>query len=260
MDEPVVRIEENGPIATVYINRPQSLNALNTAVLIALRDAFVSLATLASVRVIILTGAGERAFAAGADIKAMQSQSPDEARQMTRLGQEVTLVIEATPQPVIAAVRGFALGGGCELAIACDLRIAATDAVFAQPEVGLGIPPGWGATQRLPRLIGLERAKDLIFTGRRVGAEEAQQIGLVTHVVPSESLIEAAHETATVISRQSPRAVAAAKRAINHALDLSLMAGLAYEAEIFAAAFATDDQREGMTAFIEKRRPVFTGE
>lgn len=260
MDESIVRIEENGPIATVYINRPQVLNALNTTVLIALRDAFVSLAASASVRVIILTGAGERAFAAGADIKAMQTQSSAEARQMTCLGQEVTLAIEASPQPVIAAVRGFAFGGGCELAIACDLRIAAADAVFAQPEVGLGIPPGWGATQRLPRLIGLERAKDLIFTGRRVGAEEAQQIGLVTQVVPSASLIQAAHETATSIARQSPRAVAAAKRAINHALDVPLTAGLAYEAEIFAAAFATQDQREGMTAFIEKRRPVFTGE
>ena len=259
MDEPVVSVEEDGPIATVRINRPQVLNALNSAVLTALREAFVSLATSTSVRTIILTGTGERAFAAGADIKAVHTQPPNGARQTARLGQEVTLAIEATPQPVIAAVRGFAFGGGCELAVACDLRIAATDAVFAQPEVGLGIPPGWGATQRLPRLIGLERAKDLIFTGRRVGAEEALRIGLVSQVVPPESLMTVAHETATVIARQAPLAVAAAKRAINYALDLPLTVGLAYEAEVFALAFATNDQREGMTAFLDKRRPTFTG-
>ena len=259
MDEPVVSVEEDGPVATVRINRPQVLNALNSAVLIALREAFVSLATSTSVRAIILTGTGERAFAAGADIKAVHTQSPNEARQTARLGQEVTLAIEATPQPVIAAVRGFAFGGGCEFAVACDLRIAATDAVFAQPEVGLGIPPGWGATQRLPRLIGLERAKDLIFTGRRVGAEEALRIGLVSQVVPPESLMTVAHETVTMIARQAPLAVAAAKRAINSALDLPLAVGLAYEAEVFALAFATNDQREGMTAFLDKRRPTFTG-
>lgn len=259
MDEPVVSVEEDGLIATVRINRPQVLNALNSAVLIALRDAFASLATSTSVRAIILTGTGERAFAAGADIKAVHTQPPNRARQTARLGQEVTLAIEATPQPVIAAVRGFAFGGGCELAVACDLRIAATDAVFAQPEVGLGIPPGWGATQRLPRLIGLERAKDMIFTGRRVGAEEALRIGLVSQIVSPESLMAVAHETAATIARQAPLAVAAAKRAINSALDLPLAVGLAYEAEVFALAFATNDQREGMTAFIEKRRPTFTG-
>lgn len=260
MDEPVVLVVADGPVATVRINRPKALNALDPATLVALRDAFATLAVSESVRAIILTGVGERAFAAGADIKAMRDQSPEVARQFARLGQAATLAIESAPQPVIAAVRGFALGGGCEFAIACDLRIAAADAVFGQPEVGLGISPAWGATQRLPRLIGPERAKDLILTGRQVGADEAFQIGLVSRVVPSEALMETAGETANRIARQAPLAVAGAKRAINHALDLSLAAGLAYEAEVFTSAFSTADQREGMTAFIEKRRPTFTGE
>ncbi len=259
MNEPVVLVEEADAIATVRINRPKVLNALNGAVLTALRDAFVTLARSDRVRVIILTGAAERAFAAGADIRAMRAQSPDAARQLAWLGHEATRAIEAAPQPVIAAVRGFALGGGCEFALACDLRIAATDAVFGQPEVGLGIPPGWGATQRLPRLIGPERAKEMIFTGRRVEAEEALRIGLVSRVVPPESLLEAAHETAQMIAQQAPGAIAAAKRAVNYARDTALSVGLAYEAEVFAAAFATADQREGMTAFIEKRQPRFGG-
>lgn len=257
--EPLVLVEEDGTVAIVRINRPRALNAMDEAALIALRDAFETLAQSDQVRVIILTGVGERAFVAGADVKAMRDRSPEEARYFTRLGQAATLAIETTPQPVIAAVRGFALGGGNELAIACDLRIAAADAVFGQPEVSLGIPPGWGATQRLPRLIGPERAKELIFTGRRVGAEEALQIGLISRVVPVESLMDTALETARTIAAQAPRAVAAAKRAINHALDNDLVAGLAYEAEVFASAFTSTDQREGMTAFIEKRPPNFTG-
>ncbi len=258
MDEPVVLVEETGDIATVRINRPGALNALDEATLIALRDAFRALAQ-SSVRAIILAGSGDRAFAAGADIKAMRDYGPDEGRAFALLGQEATHAVEATPQPTIAAVRGFALGGGCELALACDLRIAAADAVFGQPEVSLGIPPGWGGTQRLPRLVGPERAKDLILTGRRVRADEALRIGLVGRVVPAETLMDEARAVALAIAANAPRAVIAAKRAINRAVEGEMVSGLAFEADMFAAAFGTADQREGMTAFVERRTPRFEG-
>jgi enoyl-CoA hydratase len=218
---------------------------------------FRSLSTNASVRVVILTGAGERAFVAGANIKRMATFSHDEGLQFGRLGHSVALEIERLPQPVIAAVRGFALGGGTELALACDIRICANDAVFAQPEVGLGIPPGWGGTQRLPRIVGKGMASELIFTGRRIKADEALRIGLVNSVHEPQMLMDFATELARSIAANSPAAVRASKRLIARSADGHPASGLAEEAHAFADAFETADQREGMNAFVEKRKPAF---
>lgn len=244
-------------IATVTINNPDKLNALDTDHLEALLGTLRTLSTDASVRVVILTGAGDRAFVAGANITRMATFSHDEGLQFGRLGHAVAAEIERLPQPVIAAIRGFALGGGTELALACDIRICAHDAVFAQPEVGLGIPPGWGGTQRLPRLVGKGMASELIFTGRRIKADEALRIGLVNSVHEPQMLMDFANELARSIAANSPSAVRASKRLIARALDGHPASGLAEEAHAFADAFGTADQREGMGAFIEKRKPVF---
>lgn len=244
-------------IAIVTINNPDALNALDTDHLETLLQAFRSLSTRDDVRVVILTGAGERAFVAGANIKRMATFSRDEGLAFGRLGHAVASEIERLPQPVIAAIRGFALGGGSELAAACDIRICSSDAVFAQPEVGLGIPPGWGGTQRLPRLIGRGMASELIYTGRRVRAEEALRIGLVNSVHEPEMLMDFALELARSIAANSPTAVRASKRLVARAFDGHPAAGLSEEAQVFANCFETDEQREGMTAFVEKRKPAF---
>jgi enoyl-CoA hydratase len=248
-------IEEE--IAIVTINNPDALNALDTDHLESLLQTFRSLSTRDDVRVVILTGAGERAFVAGANIKRMATFSRDEGLAFGRLGHAVASEIERLPQPVIAAIRGFALGGGSELAAACDIRICSSDAVFAQPEVGLGIPPGWGGTQRLPRLIGRGMASELIYTGRRVRAEEALRIGLVNSVHEPEMLMDFALELARSIAANSPTAVRASKRLVARAFDGHPAAGLSEEAQVFANCFETDEQREGMTAFVEKRKPAF---
>jgi enoyl-CoA hydratase len=211
------------------------------------------------VRAIIVTGAGDRAFIAGADIAEMKDKSPSEALAFARLGQAVCSAIEAAPQPVIAAINGYALGGGCEIALACDIRLASETAVLGQPEVALGVPPGWGGTQRLPRVIGPGLARELIYTGRRVGAEEALRIGLVNAVYPPAELLERARALAAEIARNAPVAVRLSKEAIRRGLDVDLAAGLALEAQAFALAFSTADQREGMSAFLEKRSPEFRG-
>jgi enoyl-CoA hydratase len=245
-------------IALVTMNRPEALNAFNSQQLAALLETFRSLRADSSVRCAIVTGAGERAFAAGADIKEMAGMSPDEGLAFARLGHAVAQAIENLPVPVIAAVNGFALGGGSELALACDIRIAAENAVFAQPEVGLGIPPGWGATQRLTRLVGPGVAAEILFTGRRVKADEALRIGLVNAVYPSDGLMPAARELAAQIARNSPRALAKAKSLMQLAFNGQIASGLDTEAQLFGTSFGTPDQREGMTAFIEKRAPNFT--
>lgn len=244
-------------IATVTINDPERLNALDIDDLESLLTTFRGLAGNEDVRVVILTGAGERAFVAGANIKRMATFSGDEGQQFGRLGHAVAAEIERLPQPVIAAIRGFALGGGTELALACDIRICATDAVFAQPEVGLGIPPGWGGTQRLPRLVGRGMASELIFSGRRIKADEALRIGLVNSVHAPENLMDFARELARSIAANSPAAVRASKRLIARSSDGHPASGLAEEAHAFAAAFGTAEQREGMNAFVEKRKPDF---
>lgn len=244
-------------VALVTMNRPQALNAFNSEQLRLLLDAIRSLGTDATVRAVVLTGSGERAFAAGADIKEMAGMTEAEGLAFGRQGHAVTNALELLPQPVIAAVNGFAFGGGCEIAIACDIRLASENARFAQPEVGLGIPPGWGGSQRLPRLIGPGFAAEMILTGRQVHAEEALRIGLVNAVHPSANLVPTAMEMAARIAANSPLAVRSAKRLMAMALAGNPGQGLAQEVAEFGAAFTTADQKEGMNAFIEKRQPEF---
>jgi len=254
-----INIERDGPAALVTLRRPEAFNAFDSAHLRQLLLAINELSDDPAVRVVVLTGDGSRAFAAGADIKEMAEMSPTVALAFARLGHAVTNGIAGAPQPWIAAVNGWALGGGCEVALACDIRIASENAVFGQPEVGLGVVPGWGGTQRLPRLLGAGAASEIIFTGRRVKADEALRIGLVSAVVPSDELLPRARELAALIAAQAPLAVAAAKRAIANIHNTDLAAGLEFEQQIFALCFDTADQREGMSAFVDKRPANFSG-
>ncbi|MGH2616632.1 MAG: enoyl-CoA hydratase-related protein, partial [Thermomicrobiales bacterium] len=252
-----VDVEVADSIAVITMNRPEALNAFNSEQIDLLGTAIRAIATDRTVRAVILTGAGDRAFAAGADIKEMAGLSPADGLAFGRKGQALASALELLPQPVIAAVNGYAFGGGCELAIACDIRLASENARFAQPEVGLGIPPGWGGTQRLPRLIGPGFAAEMIYTGRHVHAAEALRIGLVNAVHPLDQLLRAARGMAAQIAKNSPAAVRAAKRLISLAVTGDQGAGLAAEAASFGAAFATTDQRDGMSAFVEKRPASF---
>ena len=246
-------------VAVITINRPKALNALNSAVMADFTDLLPKIAVDEAVKVVIITGSGEKSFVAGADITEMQKMSAIEGRNWGKLGQAVFDKVEKLPQPVIAAVNGFALGGGCELSMACDIRIAAENALFGQPEVGLGITPGFGGTQRLSRLVGKGIAKELIFTATNIDAQEAYRIGLVNKVVPAAELMAAAQKLAKKIMSKSSVAVQLCKAAINEGLNVDLESGIAYEAAVFGLCFATDDQKEGMTAFVEKRKPAFTG-
>ena len=235
------------------------MNALDVETLGQLRDHLTELRKDDAVRVIVLTGAGDKAFAAGADIKYMSGLSVEEAKVWGALGHQVGQLLEIAPKVSLAAINGFALGGGCELALACDLRYAASTAKLGQPEVNLGIFPGWGGTQRLARVCGLGVAKDLILTGRVVDAEEAFRIGLVNGVFEPGELMEKTLEVANAIASKGPLAVAAAKVAVNHALQGDHVENLEAEADGFGELFASEDAREGMTAFVEKRDPNFTG-
>ena len=255
-----VDLRRDGAVATVTLNRVEALNAFNTEQLRAVVATFTELKEDRSVRAVILTGAGERAFAAGADIKEMVGLDRDGGLAFGRLGHAATRAVETLPQPVIAAVNGFAMGGGCELALAADIRIASNNAVFAQPEVGLGIPPGWGGTQRLVRAIGPGMAAEMILTGRRVKADEALRIGLVNAVYPLAELIARATELAETIAKNSPLAVRSSKRLMQLAFNGQAASGLETELQAFADSFTTGDQTEGMTAFIEKRSPVYSDE
>ncbi len=246
-------------IATVTINRPTALNALNKETLTELLDCFRDLRDDAAVQVVILTGAGEKAFVAGADIAFMRELTPLEVRAFAGLGQDCMNTIEKLGKPVIAAVNGFALGGGCELAIACDIRLASDNARFGQPEVNLGILPGFAGTQRLPRLIGKGRACELIFTGEMIDAAEAYRIGLVNRVVSRDRLLPACRDMAAKIISRGPVAVRLAKDAIINGLEMDLARACAYEADQFALSFTSADQREGMDAFLEKRPASFQG-
>ena len=250
----VVTLEQRGAVAIATINRPEALNALNAAVLDGLGAA---LDGLGDARVLILTGAGPKAFVAGADIAAMRDLDHAAAAGFARHGQAVLARLEALPIPVIAAVNGFALGGGCELAMACDLILAAPNAVFGQPEVRLGVIPGFGGTQRLVRRVGEMRAKELIFSGRTVKAEEAVSLGLALRI--ADPVVDAAVALGEEIARMGPVAVRLAKQAIMAASDVSLAQGLALEAEMFGVCFDTADQKEGMGAFLDKRKATFTG-
>jgi enoyl-CoA hydratase len=251
--------ENDNGVGIITINRPKALNALNGTTLHELDRLGDQIAKDSSVRVVIITGSGEKSFVAGADITEMQPLSAIEARNWAKLGQDVFNKIENLPQPVIAAINGFALGGGCELAMACDIRIASDKAKFGQPEVSLGITPGFGGTQRLARLVGKGRAKELLFTGDIIDAAEAYRIGLVNKVVVPEELMNTVRAMAQKIMFRAPIAVQLCKAAVNEGLDVDLESGIAYEAEVFGLCFATVDQKEGMTAFVEKRQADFTG-
>ena len=253
-----IDLERNGAIAVVTMNRPGALNAFNNEQLRLLAETFDEIALNGSIRCVILTGAGERAFAAGADIKEMKDLDGEEGLAFGRLGHRATRSVEQLPQPVIAAVNGFALGGGCELALAADIRLASENAVFAQPEVSLGIPPGWGGSQRLTRLVGSGLASEMILSGRRVKADEALRIGLVNSVWPLDQLMAEATKLAEAIAANSPLAVRSAKQLISLAFNGQVSDGLDTEARAFGEAFTTNDQKEGMTAFVEKRVPNFS--
>jgi enoyl-CoA hydratase len=246
-------------VAVLTIDRPDAMNALDVPTLSALRDALNDAAADEEVRVVVLTGAGEKAFAAGADIKYMSGLDVGQAKEWGALGHDCTRLLETIPQPTIAAVNGFALGGGCELALACDLRYASSSARLGQPEINLGIIPGWGGTQRLARVCGVGVAKELILTGRLVDAEEALRIGLVSAVHEPAELLVRTMETARLLASKSPIALRAAKAAVNRALGGDHAANLEAEADAFGELFSSEDAKEGLTAFIAKRDPNFTG-
>jgi enoyl-CoA hydratase len=250
-------LEKDQAIATVTINRPKSLNALNKETLEEMLACFRELGEDRSVQVVIITGAGEKAFVAGADISFMQGLNPDQGKAFGRLGHAVTRIIENLPQPVIAAINGFALGGGCELALACDIRLAGDNAKFGQPEVNLGVIPGFGGTQRLPRLIGKGLANELLFSGKIIDAEEAGRIGLVNRIIPRENLMTECRELALMICSRGPAAVRLCKEVVNNGMEMDLNRACSYEADLFALCFAGEEQKEGMAAFLEKRPPKF---
>ena len=251
-----IKYEVKENIGYVTINRPKAMNALNMDVLNELYDVFTKIDADEALRAVIVTGEG-RAFVAGADIAQMNQLNALEGRQMMTMGHKVMNLIEQNTKPVIAAVNGFALGGGCELAMACDIRIASEKAKFAQPEVGLGIIPGFGGTQRLARLVGKGMAKYMILTTEMIKADEAYRIGLVQKVVAPEELLTEAEKVAKTIASKAPIAVATAKSAINNGYDMDLKSASKFEIETFTAAFGSEDKTEGMTAFLEKRAPEF---
>jgi len=254
-----VRYEKKGSIAYVTVNRPKVLNALNTATWTDLRAAFEDAKADASVHGVVLTGAGDKAFIAGADISELAHVDAYEAEESSRFGQSVLDLIENLGKPVMAAINGFALGGGCETAMACTIRIAAEHARFGQPEVKLGLLPGGGGTQRLPRLVGKGRALQLILTGETISAQEAYRIGLVNEVVPAASLIDRAETILKQIMANAPIAVKFSLEAANKGMDTSQAEGFALEASYFGICAATEDKKEGTSAFLEKRAPKFHG-
>ena len=247
-------------ICVIKISRPAALNALNTETLKELKFALTQEAENPATRVVVLTGNGEKSFIAGADINEMVNKSASDGVDFAQLGHEVTKLLELMPKPTIAAVNGFALGGGTEMAIACDFILASEKAVFAQPEVSLGVIPGFGATLRLSKFVGLPRAKELIYTGRKVDAAEALQIGLANHVIPTQGFMDRVLEIAKTISMQSASAISRAKGLLNEFSESTgLNSKLDAEAQAFGGLFGSVDQREGMTAFIEKRKAKFKG-
>ena len=254
-----VRVDRDGGVVVLTIDRPEALNALDVPTLEGLRDRLLELREDTGARAVVLTGAGDRAFAAGADIKYMSGLDPARAREWGELGHDVGELLETGPLPTLAAVNGFALGGGCELALACDVRYASRTAKLGQPEINLGIIPGWGGTQRLARVCGLGVAKDLILTGRTVDAEEALRVGLVSAVFDPAELMDRTLETARLLASKSPVALRAAKAAANRALHGDHAENLGREADLFGELFASEDAKEGLAAFVEKREPRFVG-
>jgi len=252
-------LERDGAIATITINRPKVLNALNSQTLDELRRALLELQRDAEVRVVILTGAGEKSFVAGADINELAVQTPTGGREHALAGQHVFDLIENLGKPVIAAVNGYALGGGCELAMACTLRIAADTARLGQPEITLGLLPGYAGTQRLPRLVGKGKAMEMILTGAPIGAEEAQRIGLVNRVAPAADLMAEAKELAAQLAASAPIAMRYIMNAVNRGVEMPFADACQYEAALFGLVASSEDMREGTKAFLEKRKPAFKG-
>jgi len=248
-----------GGVATLTFNRPKALNAMNSATMAELSDAVSHCRRDDAIKVLVLTGAGEKAFVAGADISQMQDLRPQEGLAFMEAGHETLRQIETLPKPVIAAVNGYALGGGTEIALACDIRFASEKAVFGQPEILIGLIPGWGGTQRLPRIIGMGRAKELILGGAQIDAKRAYEIGLVNRILPPEQLMEETLKFARKLAGMPGFALKMAKHAVNYGYDLALDNACRLEVECCAQCFSTDDQKEGMKAFLEKRKPVFKG-
>ncbi len=246
-------------LTTLTFNRPKALNALSTALLAEFSHAIDAIAKDESIRVLILTGAGEKSFIAGADISEIATLSPLGAKAFAQAGQDAISALQALSIPVIAAVNGFALGGGCEMALACDFIYASEKAIFGLPEINLGIIPGFGGTQRLPRLIGANRAKEMIFTGKHLTAAEAREIGLVNKVFAPDELMAATTDTARLIAAKGKASLRAAKQTINQGLNADLVTGLGLERDAFALCLANPDAKEGTSAFLEKRKPTFTG-
>ena len=253
----MIRVDREGAVAILTVDRQEALNALDVDTLTELRDRLREVAGDEAIRAVVLTGAGEKAFVAGADIKYMSGLDVDQATAWGALGHEAGRLLETMPKPTIAAVNGFALGGGCELALACDIRYASGNAKLGQPEVNLGIIPGWGGTQRLARVCGLGVAKELIFTGRIVDADEAYRIGLVNAV--HDHVLDKARETAALLATKSPIALRLMKELANRALGGDHVANLEAEAMTFGEIFSSEDAKEGLTAFVQKREPVFKG-
>lgn len=246
-------------VATITFNRPKAMNAMNPETMAELLDAATACKKDETIKVIILTGTGEKAFVAGADISQMQNMKPAEALSFMELGNETLRLIETMSKPSIAAVNGYALGGGAEISMACDVRFASENAVFGQPEITIGMIPGWGGTQRLPRLIGMGRAKELILAGASIDAKRAYEIGLVNRVCPAGQLLAEAKKFAGKLMSLPGFALKMIKHSVNFGYDLSLDNAIRLEVECCAQCFSTDDQKEGMKAFLEKRKPVFTG-
>lgn len=248
-----VTYEQEGFVGVITINRPKALNALNSKVLGELNQTIDDI-DLEKTRVVIITGGGEKSFVAGADISEMSSLTKSEGESFAKIGNDIFRKIETFPIPFIATINGFALGGGCELALSCDIRICSDKSLFGQPEVGLGITPGFGGTQRLARIIGLGKAKEMIYTASSIKSEEAYRIGLVNKVFSSETLIEEAKKIAKKISRNAPIAVRACKKAINEGISLNMDEAIILEEKLFGSCFETEDQKNGMKAFLEKRK------
>ncbi len=255
----VVTLENNKHIAIITINRPDQYNALNQTVLEELSGIVNEVAEDNSIRAVILTGQGEKAFIAGADIKEMAEMNRKEAIQFSKLGQDLTVKLETLHIPVIAAVNGFALGGGCEFALACQIRYASENALFGQPEVGLGLIAGFGGTQRLPRIVGKGLALEILLSGNSISADDAAGIGLVNKVFPQETLMPSVLKIAEKITSNAPTAISKTIASVNKGLEVTLNEGLSIEQEEFSSLFDTQDTKEGLSAFIEKRKPNFTG-
>jgi enoyl-CoA hydratase len=249
----LIQYELNERVGVITVNRPKALNALNAQVIKEL-DETLDAIDLSVVRALIITGAGEKSFVAGADIAEMSTLTKAQGEAFGKSGNDVFRKLETFPIPVIAAINGFALGGGCELSMSCDIRLCSENAVFGQPEVGLGIPPGFGGTQRLARIVGIGKAKELIYTASNIKADEAYKIGLVNAVYPAEDLMPAAKKMALKITRNAPIAVRACKKAINEGLQVDMDKAIIIEEKLFGDCFATEDQMEGMKAFVEKRK------